>query len=266
MAIDVVIDYACQPKDELTTGGILARLKGRDQAQRIIQVYRDAGDQRDISEMGFELTRATPDGDSETHTVLISDLLASASELDRLAPLCEGCPANRTHTPFGCFSRVNYPISDHAERWLLLQLPLPQDAPLIWSLLGEHLRELNQYAPQVAQIRAAGHIFESGMNPRRRLGEIAMSGDNVFYYLFMQGHIPPARAAMLLLMFNAIPRQLDAPDILKLTPAAADALERYPFQITPDAALDDHTLREIKALLDALYTAWRLNVTLLLDV
>jgi hypothetical protein len=139
-----VVNYACVPKHTLGTDGILARLKGRDQAQRVIQVYREAGDDRPFEQMGFEFTRTHADGQEETQVILISDLLTAAQELHPLEGHCVGCVANALKRPFGCFGRINYPLTDHAERWLLLQLPAPSDAPLVWSLLGETLRELNE--------------------------------------------------------------------------------------------------------------------------
>ncbi|MEM6282463.1 MAG: hypothetical protein AAF787_09750, partial [Chloroflexota bacterium] len=108
--------------------------------------------------------------------------------------------------------------------------------------------------------------FESTRNPRRRLGEIALSGNNLFYFLFMQGHISPSRTAITLLFLNAIPRNIDGGDIFKLAPAPADADEKYPFTITPSPDIDDRTMTELKAFLQAMYTAWRLDKDLLLDV
>lgn len=266
MAIDYVIDYLCEPKKQLTTGGILARLKGRDQAERIIQLYRDAGDTRPYDQMGFELTRNSPQGEEETQIILVSDLMNASAELDPHAHHCVGCPAHLSGKAFGCFGRIPYPISDHAERWLLLQLPKPDEALMVWSLIAEYLRELNQQSHVVEPIRAAGTYFESELNPRRRLGEIAVSGNNVFHLLFLQGHVIPSRAALLLLFFGAIPRNLEAPDILKLTPAPADVHERYPFQHQPDPSIDDASITALKAFFRALYTAWQLNVNLQLDV
>ncbi len=265
MAVDYVIDYGCTPKQHLTTPGILGRLKGRDQAERIIKLYRDAGDNRRVDKMGFEFTRNTPDGTEENQTILVKDLLRAAADLDDLGHHCQKCPANITGEPFGCFGRVRYPISDHAERWLLLQLPQPHEAPLIWTLLGENLREINQHSADVQQIRETGNYFESGKTPRRRLGEIAVSGDNVFYLLFMGGHISPARAVVLMLFFGAIPRNLEAPELYKLTPPTADAATRYPFQFSPDADLDDTSIRELKRYFRALHRAWQHNVPLLID-
>jgi hypothetical protein len=265
MAIDHVINYLCEPKDQLTTQGILMRLKGRDQAARIIQLFRDAGDDRPPQEMGFEFTRSAANGDEETAIIKVSEVLAASAQLEPLAHHCEGCPANVQGKPFGCFGRIGYPISEQAERWLLLQLPLPEQAPLVWTLLQQNLRDLNQHTAQVQKIRESGNYFEAERTPRRKLGEIALSGDNVFYFLFMQGHTIPSRAAVTLLFFDAIPRNIDATDMMKLAPAPPNAAERYPLQVAPQAPGDDSTITEIKAFLRALYTAWRLHVDLLLD-
>ncbi|MEO0561511.1 MAG: hypothetical protein AAF125_05335, partial [Chloroflexota bacterium] len=146
-----------------------------------------------------------------------------------------------------------------------LQLPLPEQAPLIWTLLKENLRELNEHAADVAEVRASGNYFESSLNPRRRLGEIALSGDNLFYLLFMGGHINPSRGTLLMLFLNAIPRNIDATDMLKLAPASDDAGERYPFQLAEDDTVDDSTVRDLKAFLHAMYLAWLLDVDLLID-
>lgn len=266
MAIDYVIDHLCEPKDALTTAGILARLKGREQAERIIKLYRDAGDNRPYTQMGFEFTRSTPEGAEETQTIRVDELLYASAILDDFRAACATCPANLTQRDYGCFGRIQYPLSDHAERWLLLQLPQPHEAPLVWTLLGENLRELNAQSNEVQPIRESGNYFESTLNPRRKLGEIAMSGNNIFYLLFMQGHISPSRAAMLLLFFNAIPRNIDAPQIIQLTSGAPSDAAQYPYQHTPDPTLDDATIRDLKGFFAALHLAWRLNVTLLLDV
>ena len=246
MAIDYVIDYACEPKNALTTPSILARLKGRDQAKRIIKLYRDAGDNRPYDQMGFEFTRATADGDEETEIVMVTELIEAAKALDEHASHCAGCPANRTGAPYGCFSKVPYPISDHGERWLLLRLPLPHEALLPWTLLGENLREINQSDSDVQEIRDTGTYFESERNPRRRLGEIALSGNNLFFMLFMGGHITPARAAVLMLFFGVIPQNIEAPTMYQLTPAPEDAETRHPFQLQPEPDVDDSTVRHLK--------------------
>ena len=122
MAIDYVIDYDCEPKRKLTTEGIIERIKGRERAAMIIRMYREKGDDRPPSEMGFEFTRSTPDGQGETQLIVVQDLLDAADELQPLEQHCRGCPANRTGTPFGCTGFVQYPFSGAGEAWLLDQI------------------------------------------------------------------------------------------------------------------------------------------------
>jgi hypothetical protein len=161
MAIDYVIDYDCVPKQTLTSAGLLARIKARNRAEAIIKLYRDHGDQRPPAEMGFEMVRRTPDGQEETQTILVQDLLSDAEPLGPLAKHCIGCPANRSGEAFGCFGYINYPISRAAELWLLKQLPGP-DHPLVFLLLRQTLLEYVFQNEQVAKMRQTpGVIFES---------------------------------------------------------------------------------------------------------
>src|SRR5512134_2442897 len=111
MAIDYIIDYACIPKQTLGTVGIIERLKARDRAHSVIRLFRENGDQRPPSEMGFEFTRTSPDGVEETRVIVVQEMLDRAAELDPLAQHCVGCPANVSGQPFGCVGFVQYPIS-----------------------------------------------------------------------------------------------------------------------------------------------------------
>src|SRR5688572_641387 len=122
MAIDYVIDYPCVPKETLSTGGILERLKARERAGAVIKLFREAGDQRPPSEMGFEFTRTTLQGEEENRVIVVQEMLDLAAELDPLAHYCADCPANIMGVPYGCVGAIEYPISVAAERWLLDQL------------------------------------------------------------------------------------------------------------------------------------------------
>src|SRR5438552_2470233 len=127
MGIDHVIDLDCAPKQTFSTDGILTRLKARERAGTILKLFRDNGDQRPPSEMGFEMVRRMSDGTEETQIVVVQDLLDDAAQLEPLSKHCVDCPANRLRQPFGCFGYINYPISRAAELWLLKQLPAPQE-------------------------------------------------------------------------------------------------------------------------------------------
>ncbi len=265
MAIDYIIDYACVPKQTLGTEGILERLKGRERAESVIQLFRRNGDQRPPSEMGFEMTRSTASGEEETRVVVVQELLNAADELTPLEHYCEGCPANAAGRPFGCMNRIDYPISRQGEIWLLKQLPTP-DEPLLWLLLRRGIEEFGYDGSSVQALRGGeSPYFEEQDQFARQMGEFSITTNQVFEMIFTLGHIQPSHAGVLLLFFNAIRRDLDADAIMHISQAPEDVYERYPFQLALEDG-DDRSVRQIKQFFYALYVAWSLNLPLLLDV
>ncbi len=273
MAIDYVIDYGCVPKEALGTDGILDRLKARDRAAAVIQLYRENGDQRPPSEMGFEMTRTTLEGVEETQVIVVQDMLDRAAELDPLESYCAGCPANARNafkgsvTPFGCVGFVQYPISALAERWLLDRLP-GIDEPLVWLLLRKGVEELNYTGKSVAPLRADPTYFEERRVAGRDLIEFVFTANQAFELLFLLGNIQPAHAGIVLLLFGAIPRGVDAGQIVQIMNrqlTGEEIARDYPFQLTASEA-DDQTIAELKAFFYAVYRAWSLDLPLLLDV
>ncbi|NWF70975.1 MAG: hypothetical protein HXY40_17965 [Chloroflexi bacterium] len=265
MAIDFIIDHTCEPKRILGTDGIVERLKGEERAATIIAMFRKNGDNRPPSEMGFEFTRSTPEGEKEKKIVVVQDLLDAAAELKPLEVHCQGCPANRTGKRFGCIGFIQYPVSARGEAWLLNQLPVPDEA-LVWLLLKQGVEEFKYDGSSLAPMRQAGDsYFEVRGSLTRRLGEFRITNDQVFEMLFLLGHIQPPHAGVVLLFFHAIQRDLNADDIMRVSRAPQDAAARYPFRHTAEAD-DDRTISEFKGFLHALYIAWSLNVRLLLDV
>jgi hypothetical protein len=265
MAIDYVIDYACVPKETLGTDGILERLKGRERAESVIQLFRKNSDNRPPSQMGFEFTRSTPDGQEETRVIVVQTLLDAAAQLTPLAHYCQGCPANAAARPFGCMNRIDYPISQRGEIWLLNQLPTP-DEPLVWLLLRQGIEEFGYDGSSVNGLRGEGRpYFEETGQLARLMGEFNITTNQVFEMVFTLGHIQPSHAGVLLLFFNAVRRDLDADAIMNIARAPDDVHERYPFLLEAEDG-DDRTVRQLKAFLHALYIAWTLEVRLLLDV
>jgi len=266
MAIDYSIQYDCEPRRNFTSDGILDRLKLRDRAAMIIRMYRENGDERPPSEMGYEFTRSTPEGESETELMVVQDVLDQANQLDTFAHHCRGCPANRLGTPYGCSGFIQYPISGAAEAWLLNQLPLPHEAPLVWLLIKQGVEQFVYDGSTIQPLRATGvTYFEDRVPALRGLGEFTLTADQVFEMIFGVGDIAPNHAGMLLLFFNGIERNIEADHIMNLSPAPADADDRYPFlmRIMPD---DDRTIAELKDFFHTLYIAWRLNVSVRMDI
>ncbi|MEL7432342.1 MAG: hypothetical protein AAFN11_00185 [Chloroflexota bacterium] len=265
MAIDYVIDYDCVPKQTLSSQGILERLKKRERAETIIRIYRENGDDRPPSRMGFDFTRTTPEGEEETETIVVQDLLDEVADLDPVAHHCTGCPANRRGVPFGCTGFVQYPISGKAEAWLLDQLP-PVNEPLVWLLLKQGVENFSYDGRMFAQLRhGSDTYFEDDQAAFRFLGEFSLNANQVFDMIFNVGDIAPNHGAVLLLFFNAIERsELQADAIMKLAPANLEKIQAHMFlhQTMPK---DDRTIIEMKDFFQAVWVAWALNVQLKID-
>lgn len=263
MAIDHIIDYDCVPKQTLTTPGILERLKGLARAEAIIATYRREGDNRPPSEMEFEFSHRTGDGQDITMVVNVRHLIDEGADLEPLTPHCRDCPANRSGKPFGCMNFIQYPVSAAGEAWLLNQLP-GSEAPLVYLLLQKGIIDFQYDGKSVEALRSDGVYFESPAVPARHLGDFLVNANQVYEMIFTVGNIIPNHASMLLLFFHAIRRDLQANELVGLTPAPPDVLRKHAFvlDIKPN---DETTTREFKEFLHALYIAWTLNVRLLID-
>lgn len=99
----------------------------------------------------------------------------------------------------------------------------------------------------------------------RAIGELSVSSNQLFEMLFVSGHIRPMYAAMLLLIFKCIRRDMEADEVMAVSKSPDDAFERYPFAMAPDSD-DDSSIRQFKEFFRALYLAWGLGARLLLDV
>lgn len=266
MAIDFIIDYPCAPKEALSTQGIVDLLKGEARAHAIIKLFRDAGDPRPPDQMGFEFTRSTPDGVEENRVIVVQELLDAALELKPFEPMCAGCPANRNGQRFGCIGHIEYPLSGRGEAWLLDRMPPPDDT-LIWLLLKKGVEEFDYDGKTVEALRAQTEsYFEDSAPAVRALGEFMINANQVFEMMFVlrDGAIYPNHAAILLLFSGAIPRDIEADELMRMTPAPSDEA-RFPFKLADDPA-DDTTTAQLKDFLRALWVGWRLNVRVLTDV
>ncbi len=263
MAIDTIIAYDCIPKQTLGANDMLERLKARERADTVIALFRREGDQRPPSEMGFEFTRTNSDGEEETRVIVVQDMLDEAAPLDPLADHCVGCPANVRGAPFGCINFVQYPLSAKGERWLLDRLPTI-DEPLIWLLLREGVQQLGYDGARVRPLRAEGRYFEEARVQGRDLVEFVFTADQAFELLFMLGDVAPSHAGVVLLLFGAIRRDLEADAIVRVMNGQIDP-DDFPYLLR-DSPIDDHTITDLKAYLRALHRAWLLHVSVTLDV
>jgi hypothetical protein len=105
-------------------------------------------------------------------------------------------------------------------------------------------------------LRVNQAYFEERRVRGRDMGEFTMTADQVFEMLFMVGSITPSHAGILLLLFGAIPRNVEAPHIVEImngTLAAEEITRQFPFLFT--LSPDDDTISELKGFFLTLYTA-----------
>ena len=267
MGIDYLIDFGCEPKQVLTVEGLMGRLKGRDRAEAVIKLYRDHGDYRSPSEMGFEMVRRNADGGEDTEVIVVQDLLDAAAALEPWEASCVGCPANRTRTPFGCIGTINYPLSAAAERGLLDQLP-DNEHPLVFMLLQRALQDLGYTGSGVGLLREqAGVFLESEESPERDASGVRVNGNQVFELLFLSGPIYPAHGALLLQFFGGISPDLEADTMMQIAhPPSLEWIDaQAPFLLRADRT-DDLSVADLKRFFSAVYLAYRLGVPVYLDV
>ena len=264
--IDYWIGQDCAAKDALGVAGILRRLKGRQRAELLIETYRNAGDRRPLDEIGFELSRRSATGESESELLVVQDLLSEAAPLQAHAAACAHCPANVAAADYGCYGHIPYPFASAAEEWWLSRLPMPEE-PLVWLLLKQLVREFNYDGSSARALRQpAGVYFEAERARHRQLGTLRITGDQLFEMGFLLGPIQPPHAGVLLLFSGAIDRDQEADRLLQLTSAAPDIDRRQvPFCLEGEGSADPK-IAALIAFLRALHRAWQLGLTLWLDV
>jgi hypothetical protein len=139
------------------------------------------------------------------------------------------------------------------------------DEPLSWLLLRQGVEEFKYDGSTVQPLREESDVyFEDAQPAVRRLGEFSVDANQIFEMMFAVGHVNPNHAALLLLFLHAINRDLEAEEIMHITPAPPDSETRFPFLLQKERN-DDHTTFEIKEFLRALYIGWRLSVRILVD-
>jgi hypothetical protein len=147
---------------------------------------------------------------------------------------------------------------------MLERLPVPDEA-LIWLLLRQGVEEFKYDGETVKPLREASDAYFEDSHPLvRKLGEFDIDANQLFEMMFAVGHVSPNHAALLLLFLHVIDRDLEAHDIMAITPAPNDAETRFPYLLRPESD-DDQTIVDVKEFLRALHIGWRLGVRVLVD-
>jgi hypothetical protein len=112
MAIDFCVDYACEAKAVLGTGGLFELF----QARVAYEAARTGPEPRGE----YEFWRRVVRGPHKDHVemVTVGQLRRKSNRLIEFTSECDACPANVRGGPAGCMGRVTYPIDSPTERYL----------------------------------------------------------------------------------------------------------------------------------------------------
>jgi hypothetical protein len=275
MGADFIVHRACEPKRALGEGdalegtkAMLEMLKAHNRAELLAA---NAGG-RDPRSLRLKVVR-TGSGGAVEQEVSYGELRAAAASLHAHAGSCGGCPANVSGNPFGCFGAVAYPVTAVAERWMVDRLQ-PADRPG-GSLLLDAIHDFRYDGAPIREMRARG-LFElqraAEKTVRKKLlHSIRVTGDQLFQAFFsVGGALGPSHCALLLTFLGALELDGRVPEtpgdgglLLAAMQAAPGDARRRLARLSLGTPRPE--LQPMHELLRAAYTAWVLEVELLMD-
>jgi hypothetical protein len=246
VAIDYTVDLDCEPKRRFGLGGLAERLS-------LVEKIQSAG------------------GASREQTSLLREVMF---ELGPVGFHCMRCPANHREQEFGCYGRVDTPISAEAEEWLMSLLPtsltrpdpntaeMRAQAEFVPALLDQMeamqipLRALDERrsarksgAAELERKKQLTHTYGRLLKKRR------ISSDQLVYLLLYGGSIQPEAAEIL----------CRALGIWQEGGLGEDGVPEVAFTQPLDSD-DDGSIAQLKLLFYALMVACSLGVAVLTGV
>jgi len=275
MAISVVIDLPCAPKQSLGNGdtdagtrAIIGMLRARDQAAYVRTATERDG--RDPAAETVKVVTLTPESRRERSVALL-ELEREAAGLDAIAPDCATCLVNRGGLSAGCVGVIHYPIPRSAEAWLLDRVQPPDTVG--GFLLLRAIADFKYDGSAVKSYRER-KLFEAAAAltrplPANDFGATEISSDQLFHALLGVGpKLNPWHQAMFLCWLGAL--GLDG--AIPATPDQFEALVNLPVADRPTRArpnLGDPSAdpgeRAMQGLLYRLCVAWAHDQALMMD-
>lgn len=275
MAISVVIDLACGPKQTLGHGNpdagtraLIGLLRARDQAAFV----RASAEQesRDPATATVKVVTFTPDGRRDRLVALL-ELEREAGGLEAIAPDCATCPVNRGGLVGGCVGVLHYPIPRSSEAWLLDRVQPPDTVG--GFLLLRAIADFKYDGSAVKSYRER-KLFEAETTltrplPANEFGASEIRSDQLFHALLGVGpKLNPWHQAMFLCWLGALGVDGNIPS----TPEQFETLIGLPVADRPTRARPnlgepsaDPGERAMQGLLYRLCVAWAHDQTLVMD-
>lgn len=202
MAVDYFGSFPCNVRESFTDAELLRMVKARDRARSVLDVIRndpksDKG--KPESEWTCKVVVVGPDGPKE-RVVRIQDMLEEAAPLEALAGNCVHCPNNVRAIEFGCGGAVHYPISAHAERWLVSRLPADLESRA-GRLLTRAIVDFGYDGAGIDAARARKQLCEANAPVVRKWGrwfakKTQITSSQIIHMLIGVGSFQPGHAKL----------------------------------------------------------------------
>jgi len=202
MAIDFSVQLPCAVRKSIPEAKLRTMVSHWGLAEFAIGKLKQTYPQHDMAKIvqySVEIGVRTPQGTTKQTPVTIAQILTMIAPLQEVKAHCEGCPANVSERSFGCIGKVNYPIKNEAEQWLLARLPDDAKGPDL-SLLLQFISDMEIDGAPVDSRRTNPHMFESKTPALRKWGGLfnkkQISSSQIIHMLAFGGSISAQQAAL----------------------------------------------------------------------
>lgn len=266
MGVDYIIGYECEIKKDLGSERIVSLCKQKSQAEAVLEISRQKGDNRPPSEITVGRFVETPEGKVQ-EDVNLQEMLDEAKGLDTYAPKCAGCPANSQDRPFGCYGYITYPITDEQETWIMNRLPDDLEG-LRGKFLCKAIADFGYDGGGIPDLRRRGAVFYERNRPVRRKWGGFFSGtritsDQILQMMFGLGDLDPGHGMVLCMTLGMVKDDVTPVDVIAAGQEASkrsDMLQPLEGDATMSPSVD-----QIRRFLNAARVSAILEVPLVID-
>ncbi len=278
MAVDYIVNFDCKAKQELGSEGIIHLVKARSRAEALLSRFLDQGmSQSEAMSAQFGVQTKLPNGESKVDTVSVGSLFKQAELLDDHRGACQACPVPLS-APFGCYSSINYPISEAAEEWLAKMAAKAIAAGMPNSILVKFILDQNVSGEHFAGMRnpedftylSAAYPFEIEVEQEDNV-PLLIDTNQILDMFFAIGEMQEVHQQFLLFFSGGLSIQDHEPDKSKIGieyqagVIQGEGNPRYWVFRMPDTLSDDRSIRQIKAYLRAVFAAQCTAATVSVD-
>jgi len=203
MAIDYALQFPCEVRANIPELKLQALVNYLAVAQFAFARFKEANPSMDSATImdtcRVEIAARGPDGTTRQLPTTIRQLLGMIAPLEPFKGVCKQCRANVADRSFGCFAKINYPIPNEAEQWLLSRLPADVGDPDL-QLLFRFLSDLGIDGAPVDELRKRPNLFQRQLPATRRWGGPSdtrqITSSQLIHMLAFGGQIGPEQASL----------------------------------------------------------------------